>query len=330
MEKGTLLLTREQVASLLGIDECIAAVEAAFNSYAEGKTADPAVLGVHASNGGFHIKAAVMDCGRWFFVSKINANFPGNPKQFQLPTIQGIIAAFDAENGRPLSLMDSTEITVIRTGAATAVAAKHLSRADSRVITICGCGKQGRISLEAISKVRPLERAFAFDIDPNSAERFAEELSRQLPIEVKSVSNLAEALRESDICVTCTTSKHHFIEKDEVPPGMFIAAVGADNEEKQEIDPKLLQASKVVVDHLGQCLAIGDLHHAVQLGLMKREDVHAEIGEVIAKLKPGRTSAEEVIIFDSTGTALQDVAASAIVYDKAVRTGIGMMIDFST
>lgn len=328
MSKGTLILTQEQVQSLLSIDECIQAVEAAFRSYAEGKTADPAVLGVHATGGGFHIKAAIMDCGPSLFVSKINANFPGNPKQFQLPTIQGIVAVFDAENGRPLAVMDSAALTVIRTGAATAVAAKHLSRPDSKTITICGCGNQGRISLEAISRVRSLERAFVFDIDPQRAESFADELSKHLQIEIKAAASLAEALRLSDICVTCTTSKRHFIEKDAVPAGMFIGAVGADNEEKQEIDPKLLAAGKVVVDHLGQCLAIGDTHHAVELGLMTKDDVHAEIGEVIAGLKPGRASSEEIIIFDSTGTALQDVAASAIVYKEAVRIGIGIMIDF--
>ncbi len=329
MSKETLLLTRAEVQALLSIDECIEAVEAAFKAHAEGKTADPAVLGVHAAGGGFHIKAAVMDRGRSIFVSKINANFPGNPKQFQLPTIQGIIAVFDAENGRPLALMDSAAITIIRTGAATAVAARHLSRPESRTITICGCGNQGRISLEAISRVRTLERAFAFDIDPDSARRFADTLSTQLPIEVKSTPSLEKTLHESDICVTCTTSRRHFIDKDAVPSGMFIAAVGADNEEKQEIDPKLLAASKVVADHLGQCLTIGDTHHAVELGLMTKGEVHAEIGEVIAGLKPGRTSAEEIIVFDSTGTALQDVAASAIVYERAISKGIGTLIDFA-
>lgn len=330
MKTGTLLLTRGEVAELLSLEECIAAVEYAFKSHAEGKTADPSVLGVHAENGGFHTKAAIMDYGRLYYVSKCNANFPGNPKQFGLPTIQGIISIFDASDGRPLALLDSTEITVMRTGAATAVAAKYLSRPESKVITICGCGNQGRVSLRAIASVRSIERAFVFDLDRSIAERFATDLSSELQIDVKAVSEPDEGLRESDMCVTCTPAKQHFIEKEHVTPGTFIAAVGADNEEKQEIDPALMQASKVVVDNLRQCVSIGDLHHAIALGLMKKEDVHAEIGEVIAGLKPGRTSPDEIIVFDSTGTALQDVAAAAIVYEKATSAERGIMLDFTT
>src|SRR5215217_2708984 len=142
----TLLLKRSEVASLLTIDECIAGVEHAFKMYAEGKVLSPKVLGMHTDVGGFHIKAGLMNMGKPYFVSKINANFPANSKQYGLPTIQGVIVVCDGENGRLLALMDSIEITIIRTGAATAVAAKHLSRTDSKSVIICGCGNQGKIS----------------------------------------------------------------------------------------------------------------------------------------------------------------------------------------
>jgi ornithine cyclodeaminase/alanine dehydrogenase-like protein (mu-crystallin family) len=246
---------------------------------------------------------------------------------FGLPLIQGIIALCDGVNGYPLALMDSMEITIIRTGAATGVAAKYLARPDAKVATICGCGNQGRISLKALRHVRPLARAYAFDVDEEYARPFAEELSEETGIEVIAVSDLAKAVKESDICVTCTPAKRYFLDREYVSPGTFIAAVGADHPEKQEMDPALLVSNKVVVDLLEQCATIGELHHALERGLVTTADVHAELGEVIAGKKAGRTSDEEIIIFDSTGTALQDVAAAAIVYERAISTGTGVVLN---
>jgi len=248
-------------------------------------------------------------------------------KLFGLPLIQGIIALFDAENGYPLALMDSIEITIIRTGAATGTAARYLARADARIATICGCGHQGRISLRALAKVRPLTQAYAWDIDREVSRRFASELAGELGIQVEAVDELAAAVRQSDICVTCTPSKRHFLEHEYVKPGTFVAAVGADSGDKQEIDPRLIASNKLVVDSLDQCAAIGELHHALDLGLITRENVYGELGQVIAGRKSGRQSNDEIIIFDSTGTALQDVAASALVYERAIASGAGAIID---
>jgi len=325
--EGTLLLKRSEIAALLGIEDCRAAVEQAFRLHAEGQTTPPGVLGIHARDGGFHIKAGLLQLGRSYFAAKANANFSQNMERFGLPLIQGTIVLCDGENGYPLAVMDSMEITILRTGAATGVAAKYLARPDATVATICGCGNQGRISLKALAQVRPLKRAYAFDIDETRMRRFADELSKELEIEVKAVNDLAKAVRESDICVTCTPSKRYFLNSDYVSPGTFIAAVGADNEEKQEIDPVLLASNKVVVDLLDQCAAIGELHHALNLGLLTKADVYGELGEVIAGNKSGRISDDEIIIFDSTGTALQDVAAAAIVYERAMVGGIGVVIN---
>lgn len=325
--EGTLLLKRSEIASLLGIEECIAAVEQAFRLYAEGKTAPPGMLGTHARDGGFHIKAGLLELDRSYFAAKLNANFPQNPNRFALPLIQGIVMLCDGENGYPLALMDSMEITIIRTGAATGVAAKYLARLDAKVATICGCGNQGRISLKALAHVRPLTRAYAFDIDEGCARRFAEELSKETGIEVRAVSDPAKAVKESDICVTCTPSKRYFLKREYVSPGTFIAAVGADNEEKQELDPALMASNKVVVDLLEQCATIGELHHALEQRLITKSNVYAELGDVIAGKKAGRTSDDEIIIFDSTGTALQDVAAAAIVYERAMRAGMGVVLN---
>jgi ornithine cyclodeaminase/alanine dehydrogenase len=325
---GTLLLTRQQVAKLLTVEECIDGVEHAFKLYGEGKTAPPGILGMHAQDGGFHLKAAMLALNRNCFAVKVNGNFFQNMQRFNLPNIQGIIMLCDADNGYPLALMDSIDITIKRTGAATAVAAKYLARSDAKVATICGCGNQGRISVRAINKVRPLEQVFAFDIDENRAKHFAAEMADELKIKVEATQDLTKAVRASDICVTCTPSRKYFLKKTDVRPGTVIAAVGADSEDKQELEPALLASSKVVVDIFDQCATIGELHHALQAGVMNKADVHAELGVIIAGKKSGRVSSDEIIIFDSTGTALQDVAAAATVYEKAISTGLGTVLNF--
>lgn len=329
MGEPTLLFTRRDVAALLGLDECIAAVERAFALHAEGRTLPPGVLGIHAGEGGFHIKAAGLELGRRYFAAKTNANFSSNPARHGLPAIQGVVALFDADTGTPLALMDSIEITIVRTGAATAVAAKHLARPDARVATICGCGNQGRVQLRALARVLPLERAYAFDADPAQAERFARELSVELGFEVSPADDLTGAVRRSDVCVTCTPARRAFLRRADVAPGTFIAAVGADSEDKQELEPELLASSAVVVDVVEQCATLGELHHALAAALMTRADVRAELGEVVAGRKPGRVSRDEVIVFDSTGTALQDVAAAAAVYEKARKVGRGVPWDLA-
>jgi alanine dehydrogenase len=317
----TLLLTRSDVQARLGYDDCIAAVENAFRLHAEGRSLPPGVLGVQAPSGGFHIKAAGLHLSRPYFAVKTNANFPENPKRHGLPTIQGVIVLCDADDGRPLAVMDSMEVTTRRTAAATAVAARHLARRSARTVTICGCGVQGRAQLAALSRVLSIERAYAFDVDAGAAQRYATDMVAELGIEVTSVGTLAEAVRRSDVCVTCTPSRQALLRKEDVRPGTFVAGVGADNPDKRELDPELMAASVLVVDVLEQCAAIGDLHHALAAGAMTRDAVHAELADIITGRKPGRRTESEITVFDSTGTALQDVAAAAVVYEKAVAAG---------
>ena len=327
--EGTLLLTRSQVAELLTLGECLAAVEEAFRLHGEGRTAPPGVLGLHAADGGFHIKAALLQQERAYFAAKANANFPENRSRFGLPTIQGVIVLSDAENGKPLAVMDSIEITIQRTGAATAVAARRLARPDSQVVTIAGCGSQGAVQLRSLALVLPIRRALAYDLDPARAEPFARDLSSELKIDIRPVTDLPAATLQSDVIVTCTTSTRFVLRREHVRPGTFVAAVGADNEHKQELHPDLLAGGKVVADIRDQAAAIGDCHHAIAAGVLTPAGIYAELGEIVAGRKPGRTSRDEITIFDSTGTALQDVAAAAAVYREAVRRGAGTRVDFA-
>lgn len=327
--KPTIILRQQDVRRVLSMPACIAAVERAFVNHAQGGTVGPAVLGVHVDGGGFHVKAAgLVSPGRSpIFATKINANFPDNPAKRGLPTIQGVLGLFDAANGRVLALMDSIEITSLRTAAATAVAAKHLAPALADVV-ICGCGEQSRHQLRALACVRSVRRVRAFDTDAQRATRFAADMQRELGVDATVIDDLASA-RDATIWITCTTSRRWFLGRQHVASGSFVAAVGADNPEKQEIEPELLATNVVIADVLEQSATIGDLHHAIAAGLMSREGVRAELSEVVSGRVRGRQSDHEIVIFDSTGTALQDVAAAAVVYDHAIARGDCLAIELS-
>jgi len=319
--RPTLLLSRADVRALLDMDSCIAAVEAAFRAHAEGATLPAGALGTHVADGGFHVKAAGLTRDPARYVAKINANFPGNPSRHGLPTVQGVVALFDAANGTLLALMDSMEITTLRTAAATAVAAKHLARSDARSLAILGCGVQGRSHLRALARVRPIERVFAWDGAHDAAEIYAREMEAELGCNVVATTSYRDVLARCDMIVTCTASRSPLLHAGDVAAGTFVAGVGADSETKQELAPDLLARSTVIVDVLDQCARFGDLHHSLDAGAMRREDVHAELADVVGGRRAGRRSSEEITVFDSTGTALEDVAAAAIVYERALASG---------
>lgn len=326
---GSLLLSRGEVERLLTPELCIAAVEDALRLLAAGRLPPPGILGMHAAEGGFHVKAGILAADRAYFAAKLNANFPQNGPRHGLPTIQGAVLLFDAANGALLAIMDSMSITALRTAAATAVAAKYLAREACGTALIVGCGGQATAQLRALLRVRSPRRLLAFDQDPERARALAVALRDGRVAAVEVVEDLASAASASDIIVTCTTSKRPFITRDMVRPGTFIAAVGADSEDKQEIEPTLMAMAKVVTDLTEQAGRIGDLHHAIAAGAMTREAVHAELAEVVAGRKPGRENADEITLFDSTGTGLQDVAAAIAVYRGAVETGGGTRFELA-
>ncbi len=327
--EATLLVRRSDVEELLSLPDCIDAVEEVLRLQGQGKIPRSEILAVKTPNGGLHVKATLLPRGQSYIVAKLNTNFPGNRTRSRLPTIQGLIAVYDAENGRTLAVLDSVEITIKRTAAASAVAAKYLARKDSSVATICGCGEQGRAQLRAIQSVVPLKKIYAFDLNEHTMTELANQLSAELKIDIEPTRDLPTAIQKSDVCVTCTTASEFFVRKEDVAPGTFIAAVGADDAYKQEIDPALIASAKVVADSLNQSCAIGDTHHAIAKGLMRKEDVYAELGEIVAGKKSGRTTDDEIIIFDSTGVAMEDAVAAAAVYEKARARNIGTYFEFA-
>jgi ornithine cyclodeaminase/alanine dehydrogenase-like protein (mu-crystallin family) len=321
-----IVLSGADVRSLLDIGDCIAAVKSALAAHESGESCGPVSSGFALPGGSFHAKAAALrHHGRMFVVAKANVNLPGNPAQGR-PTIQGALILFDGDEGDPLAVMDSMVVTSLRTAAVAALAATYLALPDADTLTIVGCGEQGESQLRAMAVVRPLQQVFVLDRDFDKACSFAERLSQSLRLPIEARRELSDAIKASQICVTCTTSQSAFVDRSHLHPGLFIAAVGADNPSKHEIHPQVMANCRVVVDSLSACASGGDLFHALAAGVITEKDVHGELSLIVSGRLPGRTTADEMFVFDSTGTALQDVAASLVVYERAMAAGRGVSV----
>jgi len=321
-----LILRRSEIATLMDPAAYLAAVEAGFRSYANGDASIPMPMHIALDGGGFHAKGALVVLDRAYVAVKVNGNFPGNPARNALPTIQGVVLLYDAADGSLLAVIDSIEVTLKRTAAASALAARFLAREDASSIAICGCGEQGRAQLAALADVAMPSRVFAWDIDFEKAREYAHEMKESLGLEVTAVHDVGDATLCCDIVVTSTGARTPFLTRACVSAGTFVAAVGADSPHKNELSADLLAGSKIVVDMLAQCVVMGDLHHAIEAGLVTAADVHAELGDLVIGRKRGRTNAEEITVFDSTGVAIQDAASAVWIYQRAVARNVGTFI----
>ncbi len=326
----TLLLTRSDLLPLLSSHDYIKGVEYAFHQYGQGYSFGNSMIhGDTPSELEFHIKAGgLLWKGTPYFAVKANGSSFRNRELRGLPNILGVIILYDGESGFPVAVMESTELTRQRTAAGTAVALKYLAPADARKLLLCGCGVQGRMHLKYLKEVLPLEEVFVYDTQPDAGLAFAMEMEREFGIPVHFIQDLSSEASRCQVIVTCTPSKTPYLNATDIRPGTTIAATGADSPAKQELDPHLLQGNKVVVDILSQCVAAGELHHAIRAGLLTEEDVYAEIGAIVAGKKPGRETLDEIIIYKATGTAIQDTAAAIMVYEKAIEKNIGLPINF--
>jgi len=321
---STLVLSRSDISKLAVPADYHRAVARGFRRYAERRISTPAPMELPAAGGAFHIKGAtVNDQESGVAAVKINSNFPRNSERFGLPTIQGAIIVFDSISGSPLAILDSAEITLRRTAAASAVAADLLAKSSADSLLIWGCGVQGRAHAEAFMPLRRFRRACFYDIDAAKARRVARDFG---PI-ATAIEDPVRAALESDVIVTTTTAQSVLPLPRKLAPGAFVAAVGADNPFKSEIPPALMTHSAIITDVTDQCVVMGDLRAAIAAGAVRREDTRAELAEVVVGARPGRTSEEETIIFDSTGAAFEDLAAAEMLVERAKAEGLGAWID---
>lgn len=320
---GTLILTRSDVQRLAAPRDYFDAVAESFRAFARGGVDSPPPMEILGRGGAFHAKGASMEIGgRRLAALKCNGNFPLNPAR-GLPTIQGAILFCDADDGALLAVLDSIEITLRRTAAASAVATDLLARKSAETLLICGCGVQGRAHLEALAPLRRFRRILAYDVDRSVAGRFVEEARAASGVLIEAASSLDAAAPQADVIVATTPSRAPYLLPQHVKAGAFVAAVGADNPGKSEIAPALMAGAAVIADVAAQCAVMGDLRAAVAAGALAREDIRGELGDALIGAAQGRIDEKEIVIFDSTGAAFQDLAAAAMIFERASRDGIG-------
>jgi ornithine cyclodeaminase/alanine dehydrogenase-like protein (mu-crystallin family) len=316
--KALLYLTRAEVASAgLEMAEIITALEDMFREKDEGRVEMPPKIGIHPMPDAFiHAMPAVIAAQQAAGMKWVSG-YPGN-SQRDLPYIAGLVILNDFETGMPLAVMDCNWITAKRTGAATALAAKHLARADSATVGILGCGVQGRSNFEALKVLFPLKKVYAYDTHQHRADQFADEISKSHGLEVEPVVEPRLAVVGSDIVVTAgpiLRKPHATIQRGWLGPGAFASLVDFDSYWHPDA---LREFDKFCTDDVPQ------LHHYRDIGYFQDiPAIHADLGELVTGRKPGRQATEERTAACNLGLALDDIAVAPLIYRRALEKEIG-------
>jgi len=316
---ATLFLTRRDVRGLLDMRDVINAVEQALSDWATGKAIMPPKAYLVLDKGDIRAMPAAAAGGAGMKWANVH---PGN-RALGLPTVMAVLVYNDPATGYPLAIMDATEITAYRTGAASAIASKYLARRDARTLGLVGAGRQAYTQLQAHVELFAFESVRVFDISRAAVDRLIESFPGH-PLQASAIEEAAA----SDIVCTLTTATRPVVKREWVVPGSHINAIGADAAGKQELDPAILRESIVVVDDLRQASGGGEINVPLREGLFRSEDVYGTLGEVIAGLKPGRTDDAAATVFDSTGVAVEDIATAELVYRRAAERGGFLSLDF--
>jgi len=326
----TLLLTDDEVKKLLSMDEVMEAVESAFREKGLRRVQMPAKIYLFYKkyNGDLRTMPSYLEELDISAVKIVNVH-PENRTKYNLPTVMAVIVLIDPKSGAPAAVMGGTTVTDMRTGAAGGIAAKYLARKDSKIVGLVGAGAQARTQLMALLEVYgKLEEVRVWSRSKETRQRFVAETE---PLyghlcKITSVETVKEAVEGADIVVTTTPSRQPLVMNDMVSPGMHFTCIGADAPGKEELDPAILKRAKIVVDDWEQASHSGEINVPLSQGIITKENIWAEIGEIAAGLKPGRERPDEITIFTSTGLAVQDAVTAKIAYNKAVEKGIGRNI----
>jgi ectoine utilization protein EutC len=302
---------RARVTPAVAVD----VIRKAFRADGEGRTRVPAVinLDVPAVHGEFHIKTAFIEDVPHIAV-KVASGFYDNPAR-GLPSGSGLMMLFDASTGFPRALLlDNGFLTDIRTAAAGAIAADLLARQSIDVVGVLGSGVQARHQIRCLTEVRSFQKVVAWSPTRAHLERYCAEIAGS-GVEVVAADDPEQVCRAADVLITVTPSREALVRADWLREGAHVTAAGSDAPGKRELDPACLdRADLLVVDRFAQCSAFGELKHALDAGLLTRNDVHAELGAIVAGRKPGRTHDREITIADLTGVGFQDTAIASAAY----------------
>jgi ornithine cyclodeaminase/alanine dehydrogenase len=323
-----LILSESEIQSLIEIDELTAALEQAHIQYSTGDAVMPVrlVVPLPQIEGRITSMPGYLDRDKALGM-KVVTFFPNNPKR-SLPTILATIMLFSAETGKMIAVMDGGYITAIRTACASVMATRALANPDTPVLGVLGAGVQARAHILALSQVRRFSEIKVYDIAEASARRLQETLQKDAAIAVKLAQTPFEAVHDSDLLVTVTTAKQPIVRADWLKPGVHINAIGSHRPDLREIDGATLAGSKIVVDSREAIMAeCGDILLAIEEKAITVESLHAEIGEVLAGKKPGRTSPDQRTLYKAVGIAIQDVATANLVYRKALERKVGTNVE---
>ncbi|WP_458207460.1 ornithine cyclodeaminase family protein [Haladaptatus sp. NG-SE-30] len=322
----TLLLNQDAVDENTQMDELIRAVEDAFAAYARGDAQMPAksYIDLPQYNGDFRSMPAYLEADDWDAagIKWVNVH-PDNPDKFDLPTVMGTMIYSDPETAFPLAIMDGTELTMKRTGAAAAVATDYLAVEDATSMGLIGAGVQSYTQLEAISEVRPIEDVVISDLDDEAVERFIDYFSDEFDVRAGSISDAAAC----DVLSTVTPVEEPIVSREAVGEHTHVNAMGADAEGKHELADELLLDAKLVIDDHAQTTHSGEINVPYNAGVLSDDDIHGDIGDIVVGDLEGRTDKDGVTVFDSTGLAIQDVAAAHVVYEHANENDNGYPFD---
>jgi len=322
-----MILTGKQIKKLLDMKDVLGAVENAFKHKGLGKVQMPSkvYLFYEKFNGDLRTMPSYVEDMDVSAVKIVNVH-PDN-RNYGMRTVMALLVLINPHTGAPLAVMDATHITDMRTGAASGIASKYLARPNPKVLGIIGCGNQARTQMLAlITQYEHFDEVKLYDMYPEKAKALAREFRRHYKEKVGKIKAVSEAkmcVVDSDIVVTATSSRGPIVHDEWVRPGTHFNCIGADAPGKQEMDPKILKRARLVIDDWDQACHSGEINVPLSKGELVKEDVDAEIGHIVAGLKPGRESEDQITVFCSTGLAIQDCLTAKIAYDAAMAQKIG-------
>lgn len=319
-----LLIDKKEVYELLDMAATLEATETAFREKGLGNVQMPPkmYLFYERYSGDLRVMPSYITSLDISGVKVVNVHTE-NPKTYNLPTVMATILLIDPRNGFPYAVMDGTWITTMRTGAASGVATKYLARKESQILSLVGCGVQAETQLAAILLVKKIEEVRVFDVARERMEEFQKKMKELTSVPIILASSLEECVRDCDILCTLTPVREPIIRREWIKPGCHINAIGADAPGKEELDPKILLDAKIFVDDWEQALHSGEVNVPFAKGIIKKENIKGELGNLICGKITGRENEQEITIFDSTGLGVQDLVTADYVYKKAKEKKVG-------
>ena len=318
------LYLEPEIKKLVNLQAAIEAVESSFAAYSSGQAVLPGVINLDLPEfqGEVHVKAAYIK-GEEYYVIKVASGFYQNPG-LGLPVGNGLVLVFLAKTGELVAiLLDHGYLTELRTAAAGAVTAKYLSKEKIEKVAVVGSGVQARFQLQALAEVRNFKEVSVWSRNPENVRKYIEDMNNVFPsVEFKPAASAEEAIKEADLVITATPSRQPIVRAEWLKPGVHITAMGSDGPDKQELFPEVLaRADRLFCDSLAQCKSLGEVHHALEAGLIEESKISGEIGEIILGHKPGRQSDGEISVADLTGLGVQDAAVAGLFLRLAERSG---------